>query len=64
MTVHVTVQTCQGVVDTIRAFLTEESAIAAEQKWLREMGICDDEHRQAKADSGTEFLVFEAELKP
>ncbi len=64
MTIHVTVQTCQGVVDTIRAFLTEESAIAAERKWLREMGIRDDAHRQAKADNGIEFLVFEVELKP
>ena len=64
MTVHVTVQTCQGVVDTIRAFLTEDSAIVAEKKWLREMDIKDDASRQAKADSGTEFLVFEADLKP
>ena len=64
MTIHVTAQTCQGVVDTIRAFLTEESAIAAERRWLQEMGIRDDAHRQAKADNGTEFLVFEAELKP
>jgi len=64
MTIHVTVQTCQGVVDTIRAFLSEESAITAEREWLREMGIGDDAHRQAKADSGTEFLVFEAELMP
>ena len=64
MTVHVTVQTCQGAVDTIRAYLTEESALAAQKQWLQEMDIKDDDARQAKADSGTEFLVFEAELKP
>lgn len=64
MTIHVTVQIYQGFIDTIRAFLTEESAIAAKRKWLREMGIRDDAHRQAKADSGTEFRLFEVELKP
>jgi hypothetical protein len=64
MTIHVTVETCQGVVEEVRAFLSQESAHGAEQKWLREMHIKDDGHRQAKADGGTEFLVFEAELKP
>jgi len=64
VTIHITVETCQGMVEEVQAFLEEESAHAAEQKWLQEMDIKDDEHRQAKADSGTEFLVFEAELKP
>lgn len=64
MTIHVTVETCQGVVEEVRAFLSEESAVAAEKKWLQKMDIKDDAGRQAKADAGTEFLVFEAELKP
>jgi len=40
MTIHVTVETCQGVVEEVRAFLSEESA-AAEQEWLQEAGITD-----------------------
>jgi hypothetical protein len=34
MTVYATVETCQGVVEEVRAFLSEESAEAAERKWL------------------------------
>lgn len=64
MTIRLTVETCQGIVEEVRAFLSEESALAAEKKWLKEMDIKDDAGRQAKADRGTEFLVFEAELKP
>jgi len=60
----VTVESYQGVVEEIRAFLTEESAVAAEKKWLQEMDIKDDAGRQAKADGGTQFLVSEAKLKP
>jgi len=64
MKIHVTVETCQGVVEEVRAFLSEESAVASERKWLQEMDIKDDAGREAKADGGTEFLIFEAELKP
>ncbi|HOD52678.1 MAG TPA: hypothetical protein PKJ78_21800 [Candidatus Hydrogenedentes bacterium] len=64
MTIHVTVKTCQGIVAEVRGFLEKESASAAERKWLKEMNIKDKADRQARADGGTEFLVFEAELKP
>jgi hypothetical protein len=64
MTIHVTVETCQGVVEEVHAFVNEESANAAEQKWLQEMDIKDDADRQAKADGSTELLVSEAQPKP
>lgn len=64
MKVYVTVETCQGFVHEAMAYLTEESAHNAEKTWLKTMDIKDDLDRQAKADNGTEFLVFEAELKP
>lgn len=64
MTIYVTVETCQGIVHEATAYLTEESAQAAEKVWLKTMEIKDDLDRQAKTDNGTEFLIFEAELKP
>jgi len=64
MTVHVTVESCQGVIEEVRAYLSEGSAIAAEKKWKRRTGIRTGASRKARADDGTEFLIFEAELKP
>ena len=61
---YVTVESCQGVIAEIHAFLRQESAEAAERNWIETMGIKDANHRQAKAESGTECRVFEAELKP
>ncbi len=53
MTIFVTVETFQGVVEEVRAFLSEESAVAAEKKWRKEMDIKDDAARQTRADGGT-----------
>ena len=64
MTVYVTVETFQGVLDNVRAYLTEESALDAERNWLREMGIASPESREGKSDNGTSFTVMECELKP
>ena len=64
MTLYVTIETFQGVVENVHAYLSEESANAAEKQWLLEMDIHDDEDRQAKSDGGTEFVIFESELKP
>lgn len=64
MNVYVTVETCQGIVSRPRVFLSEESARKAEQTWLKQTGIKDDEHREAKSGSGTEFLMFETKLEP
>ncbi len=64
MTIHVSVKTRQCIVADVRGFLEKESASAAQRDWLKEMNIKCKVDRQAKADRGTEFLVFEAELKP
>jgi hypothetical protein len=64
MTVYVTVETFQGVLDNVRAYLTEESALDAEKTGLREMGITSPESREGKSDNGTSFIVMECELKP
>ncbi len=64
MTVFVAVEICQGVVGSIRVFLTPESARKAERKWLKEQGITDDLGRQLKAQNGTKFIFQECELKP
>ena len=64
MTIHVTVESCQGVIEEVRAYLSDESAVAAEKKWRRRTGIQNSASRKAREDDGTEFLIFEAELKP
>lgn len=64
MDVYVTIETCQGIVSEAHVYLTEESARKAEQTWLSETNIKDDEHRQGKSDNGTEFLVMETKLEP
>lgn len=64
MTVYVTVETFQGVLQDARAYLTEESALDAEKNWLREMCITSPESREGKSDNGTSFTVMECELKP
>lgn len=63
MTIHVTVETCQDIVKKARAFVSGESVLAAEKKWLQVMNIRNDACRQGKTDCGTAFLVFETELK-
>ena len=64
MTIYVTVETCLGIVAEVRGFLRKQSARAAERKMVKKTNIKDKADRQARADGGTEFLVFEAELKP
>lgn len=64
MNVFVTIETCQGIVSETRVFLTEESALKAEQTWLNESGVSDEDHREAKSGNGTEFLVMETKLEP
>lgn len=64
MTIYVTIAIHQGVVHEVRAFLSEESADAAEQAWLAKTGIHHDQHRQAKANDGTEFLLFGVDANP
>lgn len=64
MSVYVTIVLCQGIVDHARVFRSKKSAINAEKKWLEENAITDNEHREAKSQSGTECIVMSCDLEP
>ncbi len=64
MTVYLSIETHQGIVHHTRVFLSESSARQAEQNWLEENGITDDDHRNAKSGGGTEFIVLECTIEP
>jgi len=64
MTIHATVETCQGVIAEVAAYRSRASALEAERKWLREHDIRSRQQREAKSQDGTEFIVQECELKP
>ena len=64
MTVYVTVEMFQGVLNDVKVFLSEESACKVEQQWLEGHSINDDAGRECEAQNGTEFQVHECELKP
>jgi len=63
MTIHVTVETCQGVIAEVAAYQTQAFARKAEQKWLKEHDIQDEQDREAKSQSGTEFHLAECRLR-
>jgi hypothetical protein len=64
MEIYVAIDICQGIVDNVNVFLTEESARNAEEQWLCSNGIESAETRDCKAGAGTEFIVTECRLKP
>ncbi len=64
MTVYVTVNICQGVVNDIQVFLTQNSAQETEQKWLQEHDIKNKVDRECKAQNGTELIIEKCEVKP
>jgi hypothetical protein len=64
MTIYVAVETSQGVIAEITAYLTEESAEEAEHRWLKENRICNDGEREYKSQNGTDFVLRECPLKP
>ncbi len=64
MTIYVAVETCQGVIADITAYLTQESAEKAERRWLKQNHIHNDEDREGKSQNGTEFVLRECKLKP
>ena len=53
MEVYVAIDLCQGVVDELNVFLTEESARNAEEQWLCSNSIENAETRDCKAGAGT-----------
>lgn len=64
MTIYVTVETSQGVIAEVTAYLTLESAEQAERHWLKDNRIRTDAERDNKSQLGTEFAVRECPLKP
>lgn len=64
MTIYVTVETSQGVIAEVVAYLTFESAEQAERHWLKANSIRTDAARENRSQLGTEFAVLECPLKP
>jgi len=64
MTIFVTVETFQGVLQNVNAYASEQDALDAEQAWLKKMGIVSEENREYKSDCGISFTIMECELKP
>lgn len=63
MTVYVTVDVCNGVVNDIQAFLTEKSALKIEKAWLQRHNIKDETSRECEAQNGVEFIIYKCNLK-
>lgn len=64
MPIYVTVETSQGVIAEVVAYLNLESAEQAERHWLKDNHIRTDAERENKSQSGTEFVIRECPLKP
>jgi len=64
MTLFVMVALDDALVREVEAFLTEESAQAAERAWLLERGLLDEAAREHAADRGTRIAVWECNLSP
>jgi hypothetical protein len=64
MTLYVSVETNQGVITEVIAYLTRESAEAAEHNWLNANRIRTEAEREHKSQTGTEFVLRECPLKP
>ena len=63
MTVYVTMDIFQGVVNDINVFLTEKSAQKIEQEWLQRHNVNDDVDRECKSQNGTELIIYECKLR-
>ena len=63
MSVHVVVETFQGIVSDVKVFFSKESANKAEKAWIAEHDITDDMDREGKAQNGTELLLFECKVE-
>ena len=63
MTVYVTLDMFQGVVNDINVFLPEKSVQKIEQEWLQRHDIKDEIDRECKAQNGTELIIFECKLR-
>ena len=63
ISIHVTIELLQGNIAEVRAFWNEHLADMAEQHWLKENNIRSKLDREAKAQNGTEFYVYECTLE-
>ena len=63
-TLHVTFELFQGHINDIQVTWNENAAQLAEQRWLTDNNIKYQLDRNAKAQNGNEFQMFECTLDP
>ena len=63
MKVQVTIAMFQGLIDDVNVYKTEQQALRKEKKWLKDLEVTDDSKREALSFNGTEFRIFECNLK-
>lgn len=64
MKVYVCVELYKGLIHEARVFQKEESALKAERDWQNEHDVRNEQDREAKAQNGIEFHIFECETEP
>ena len=64
MEIFVCVPLDQGIVRGVRAFMTEGSAKRAENEWLAQHELTEENRREAASDWGTGIAVYACDLKP
>ncbi len=64
MEIYVCVPMEEGIVRGVCAFVTDDSAKQAEDKWLAEHELTDEKRRDDASDWGTGFAIWECPLKP
>ena len=63
ISINVTIELLQGNIAEVRAYWNEHLANMAEQHWLKENNIKSKLDREAKAQNGTEFHIYECTLE-
>jgi len=61
--IYVTIELLQGNIAEVRAYWNEHMAQISEQRWLKDNDIKNELDREAKAQNGTEFHVFQCEIE-
>lgn len=63
ISIHVTIELVQGNIAEVRAYWNEHMAAMAEQEWLKANNIGSKLDRDAKAQNGNEFHIYECPLE-
>lgn len=63
MKVYVTVETFQGVIDSVHVYKTIKQAKRKEQRWLKALEVKDDATREHLSFNCTEIQIHECNLK-